>query len=342
MTEPFTQSDSRPMLAAQFAALIVNVAEQKGVDRSELFSLLQLDPERLSDTDQLLSYNEIFSLIHAALNLCPTPGLGLDVGRAQTVGSWGVLGYALMSCANEIEAARIGAQYYQAAPALLQFTSDLDGERQRFKVDPIFSRPQLLPFCVEVTFTGICTVASEYLVEPLVPQEMWLTYPRPNYANMYDEVFGCPIKYNAPYNAFWSRAPTERALRAADPVSAALCLKLVELLVERHRKEDGFILELRRLLMKNPGNMPGLSQISVELAMSPRTLRRRLAGLGTSFRGVQDDVRKNLAQDYLQSARFSVQQTAHLLGYTEQTNFRRAFKRWTGRNPSDLLEKKTS
>jgi len=70
------------------------------------------------------------------------------------------------------------------------------------------------------------------------------------------------------------------------------------------------------------------------MAMSSRTLHRKLDGLGTSFRRIQDDVRKNLALDYLKNTSMNVDQIAGRLGYSETTNFRRAFKQWTGDVPS--------
>ena len=69
--------------------------------------------------------------------------------------------------------------------------------------------------------------------------------------------------------------------------------------------------------------------------MSGRTLRRQLSVLGTSYRQLLDQVRSDLARQYLENSNMSVEQVAQLLGYTETTNFRRAFKRWLGVSPRD-------
>ena len=71
------------------------------------------------------------------------------------------------------------------------------------------------------------------------------------------------------------------------------------------------------------------------LAMSGRTLRRQLSALGSSYRQLLDQVRSDLARQYLENSNMSVEQVAQLLGYTETTNFRRAFKRWLGVSPRD-------
>ncbi|MEM1412991.1 MAG: AraC family transcriptional regulator, partial [Pseudomonadota bacterium] len=71
------------------------------------------------------------------------------------------------------------------------------------------------------------------------------------------------------------------------------------------------------------------------LNTSERTMRRRLSQEGTSFQKVLDRYRCALAEDYLAATRLSTQQIGELLGFTEATNFRRAFLRWTGRSPHD-------
>jgi AraC-like DNA-binding protein len=67
--------------------------------------------------------------------------------------------------------------------------------------------------------------------------------------------------------------------------------------------------------------------------ISPRTLRRRLIGEKTSYKSLVEDIRKNKAIDLLQTTTQSTQQIAAELGYSDLSNFYRAFKRWTGRNP---------
>lgn len=74
--------------------------------------------------------------------------------------------------------------------------------------------------------------------------------------------------------------------------------------------------------------------------MTPRTLHRRLVDEGTSYRELVEAVRHTLAVEHLKSARFSVNEVAFRLGYTDIANFRRAFKRWEGVPPSTYRERR--
>ncbi|WP_229954171.1 AraC family transcriptional regulator [Parasphingorhabdus litoris] len=313
---------------------MLDILESQGIGQDELFDRLDFGDEKITDSEALLTFHEMFALIDVALRLSPTPWLGLKVGDAETVGTWGALGYAIMSSATEKEAAQIGPKYYQAAPSLMHSESSIDAGKQRIQMHPIYPNQRLLPFCVEENIVGIWRVSSEYLEEPMRPLEIHLSYPKPIYAKKYDEYFDCPVYYEQPDNILWTRAPTDRPLRTSDPASAKICLQLVEQMVQRYRGEDDFILLIRRELLRNPGEMPDMEEISAMLAMSSRTLHRKLSELDTSFRKIQDDVRKNLAIDYIQNTGMSIDQIAARLGYSETTNFRRAFKQWTGKAPS--------
>ena len=89
-----------------------------------------------------------------------------------------------------------------------------------------------------------------------------------------------------------------------------------------------------RALLEHPGRFPNIDAVARELGTNARALRRRLAEEQTSFRGILGEVRMRLAIDYLKNTDMTNEEIASRLGYSEATNFRHAFMRWTRRNPS--------
>ena len=69
--------------------------------------------------------------------------------------------------------------------------------------------------------------------------------------------------------------------------------------------------------------------------MTSRMLRRKLEAEGTSYSALLSDVRKALALDFLASTELSIDDIANALGFSDAVGFRHAFKRWTGKWPSD-------
>ena len=100
-------------------------------------------------------------------------------------------------------------------------------------------------------------------------------------------------------------------------------------------KADDLGFEVRRLIttLLTSGH-PKIDDVARELGMSSRTLTRRLAEDGLTFKGLLDEVRRKLALQYLKDGRISVKKVAYLLGYSEVPAFYHAFRRWTGTSPA--------
>ena len=87
-------------------------------------------------------------------------------------------------------------------------------------------------------------------------------------------------------------------------------------------------------MVNGAGNFLSLEQVAEKLHASPRTLRRKLAQEDTSFQELTTEVRSTLAKELLLSGKFSIDQVAERLGYSDSAAFHHAFKRWTGKSPS--------
>lgn len=83
-----------------------------------------------------------------------------------------------------------------------------------------------------------------------------------------------------------------------------------------------------------PAPPPTLEQLAAQLHLTPRTLIRRLQHDGGSYRDTLDQLRQRYAAELLREARYTVADVAEILGYREQANFGRAFRRWFGLSPS--------
>ena len=89
-----------------------------------------------------------------------------------------------------------------------------------------------------------------------------------------------------------------------------------------------------------PDGKSNKASVAKTLALSARTLSRRLADEGTTYEEVVDWLRRSLALQYLKDANISLSQIAWLLGYEGSTSFNHAFRRWTGRSPTVMRQEK--
>ena len=98
---------------------------------------------------------------------------------------------------------------------------------------------------------------------------------------------------------------------------------------------EGFVDEVRKVMLLKASDRRHAEAIAEHLHMSTRNLRRKLEQEGTSFQKVLDDVRCELAKNYLSQTQLRLEDIAPLLGFSETSNLRRAFKKWTGQTPSE-------
>ena len=124
-----------------------------------------------------------------------------------------------------------------------------------------------------------------------------------------------------------------RSMPAADAQTAAICIRQCEELLNRRRARRGISATVRTRLIQESSSIPSMATVARELCITERTLHRRLALEGTSFRGLLDEVRATLAGELLKSG-LTVEETAKRLGYSETAAFTRAHIRWSGRPPS--------
>ena len=142
-------------------------------------------------------------------------------------------------------------------------------------------------------------------------------------------------RYSRPRNALiLSRADAERRL----PMYDANLVRLLDAQCQSQlklRQSSDLIGNVRLQLLGSLGLAASLEEVAVQLAMSPRSLRRKLEREHTTFRGIVEDERKLLAERLLQSTTMKLDEMALQLGYADTASFTRAFRRWFGHSPGE-------
>ncbi|HRM94452.1 MAG TPA: helix-turn-helix transcriptional regulator, partial [Alicycliphilus sp.] len=108
-----------------------------------------------------------------------------------------------------------------------------------------------------------------------------------------------------------------------------------ERLIGQAKTTVGISGQVYQILMASPEQLPRMEDVAAMVHMNERTMRRKLESEGTSFGQIIDDVRASLAAEYLKTTKMTTEDIAALVGFSDAANFRRAFKRWTGKTPSE-------
>lgn len=320
------------------AVLVYEEAMRQGVNARDLIRGTGFSAEDLKNSDTLKTYDQNLALIDNALRLCPLPGLGLRIGRDESPTEWGILGYATMCCKTLREMIAMLIKYHRIAASLAELYFREDQRLAYVEACPPRAIHNTLPFVVEEHFSSILSVARKLTDRPdMRPVEVNLSYARPPYAAMYREIFGCPVRFNRPSNVLvfdrkWLKSPVKYSTSLSSQMAERIC----EMQLRRQYIEHDLVHRVRYLLLEHADAFPSAEDIAEILHMTSRTLRNRLHEKGTSFQAILDDLRHQLAVDYLEKSELSLAEISALTGFNDASNFRRAFKKWTGTTPSDF------
>jgi hypothetical protein len=107
-----TWSLNEPLVPANISAIMVKIGKEKGISQDALLENTAIDPAAFSDPKALLTYQQVVILTNNILKLCNEPTLGLELGNAININQFGMLGYAILSCANIRQALNLGLKYH--------------------------------------------------------------------------------------------------------------------------------------------------------------------------------------------------------------------------------------
>ncbi|MGH8781647.1 AraC family transcriptional regulator [Paraburkholderia sp.] len=315
---------------------LAGMSKDLGINPARLCMGLGFDVADLSNPDCRLSFRQASSMIRRAIELSPTQGLGLRIGTAETIASIGLVGYAMLTCRTFGDAITLGINMQNHAGALLDFDIEQDKTGITIYAASRFHEPDIEMFLVEEAFGSFPKVAHALVGEAFRLASVDLSYPRPAYAEQYEQFFKCPVRFEQSRNAVVCDASwVERPLATYDPLSNRQALEFLQMAVSQEDTGAEFLESIERIVRRDLRNPPTLGQVAAQLCMSDRTLRRRLADSGVSYQTVLDNIRHARAMALLSTPRLSIEEIAYEVGFSDSHNFRRAFKRWTGHGPRE-------
>lgn len=312
---------------------LFDYSRARGLDDARLLDGRALD---LEDRDARLPEADCAALFDRAATLLRDDNLGLHAGEQIRPGHYGVLGYVVMNCATLGEALQ-QLRRYQAlvldigAPAMQQQHSGLSLRWQHNVAQPYrqlaeFNLAALLSFVRWLTGSNAAPLGMDF------------TYPAPEDTAEHQRIFACPLTFARPwyemrFAADWLQLP----LLQPDPSMRPLMQRLAEQQLLGLKRGDDTLARARRQLARQLGEGDTeLASLAQQLHISPRSLQRKLKEADLSFTRLLDEVRLELAERYLADARLSLTDIAFLLGFSEQSAFTRAFKRWHGCPPAQF------
>ena len=306
------------------------------IDQGALLRSVGIDPDSAVEPGRMIPDTEYYGLLERIAEIDPTvTELPLRTGASMRCEDYGAFGLAFKS-AHDLRGSYERTERYARVLTSVATYEVRDGDEGTYMVHHREGDRRLgLRLSIEATLASIVTISREVSSGSPEPIGVFIRHAGPGSALAHERFFSCPVHFEAEEDALlFSRATLLVPNRVGDGsfsrfFDAQLATEVAQLEDERtlrHRVEA----EIARSLS---GGVPRVSDVARELGMSGRTLQRRLSDRGQSFQGLVDESRRKLAERLLRETGYPLAEVAFLTGFSEQSAFNRAFKRWAGQTP---------
>lgn len=294
---------------------------------------LASDLRRSSKDD--LNYAHLLRLIDSG---AVPPDIALRSGASFVISAYGVLGFAMKSAATLAQAVQLAARYHQTAGPLVAVSFRRQPPNFLIVLENQLALPErAFRLAADELIATFPPLLLELTGQSVDPTYIELGFANASYSLRYAEIFGCEPTYDQPETIV--SLPLESLqlpLLAADPSNLLMLEQRCQELLQLIKNTNSFSSKVTAILLQQLAVANTSKSVALALQISERTLRRRLAEERLCFQELLTDVRQRLAKDYLCSTGLSAQEIAELLGFTEASNFRRAFKSWSGLTPDQF------
>jgi AraC-like DNA-binding protein len=339
---PIVGLSERVYESTKLAALF-DVLVDQGRPAGEILRNVNLTVDEVHSPKSRISLAELMTACKNAIRLSSDPYLPYRIGTSIHISAYGMYGFAILCCPDFRKAMAFAELYHAlAAPlATIEFTEE-EGFAS-WVIEPnarAAADPQIYRFITEMQIGIHISLMRDIMGSAFTPDQISLAYPKAHDFGLAADQIGCRLSFASRTNQImfrsaWLDQAANLGNKTTYPAVVALCDDLLNDLKSR----IGIAGEIRALLLRNITNPPTLAAIAKLLEVSDRSLRRQLREQGISFRGLLDELRMQIALKYLRTTRLANEDIALALGFSDATNFRRAFRRWTNKSPSEIRTK---
>jgi len=320
---------------ATVGQIIWRLIEHHNLEPGPLFRAAGIDPEVIRNSHARIPSQKGEALLRAIATQIPDPAFGLQAGSCWHPSNLGALGYAWLSSSTLRTALERLARYWRIINMQVTATlNDAPGSVE-FAHLPPQGEEVIERIRGDAVMAIVLDLCRTNFGRTLTPRRVDLRHAAPVDAKPYEALFGCPVVFGRDANRLvLDRADADYPLPTSNRQLAAVHDRILVEELARLDKKDVMARFRASLLERLTSGELSEGDLASDLNMSRRSLQRRLAEADSSYQTLLDDTRRDLALRHIEDPAKSVTDVTFLLGYSQQSAFTRAFRRWTGMSPS--------
>ncbi|MBK1634797.1 AraC family transcriptional regulator [Rhodovulum adriaticum] len=318
-----------------FARKVV-AAAGSGVDAAAMLASVGIAPDAPLDPGQMVPAARYYDMLERIADQIDATDLPVRTGASMRLDEYGALGLAFKA-ATTLEASHARVERYArlwSSVAEYELRPATGGTL--FILHRAGERRLGMRLSNEATLASAVSIARQVCPVPLTPVEVLIRHPAPRRVAAHEEWFGCPVRFGADLDAilYADEMLARPNILGDEGISHYLTTHLDAKLSEITREPDLVMQAKAAIAQALSEGAPKMTEIASGLGLSARSFHRRLSEHGMTFQGLTEETRRDLAEGLLRDQTHSLAEIAFLTGFSEQSAFTRAFKRWVGTTPA--------
>ena len=324
------------VLSARAASLVgfTELVSVLGGKPQQLMEKVGLDISLLDDLNQMMSSEALTLLLDLAAKELSCPSFGLLLAQRQGISILGPVGLIMRQSPTFFDAVTTLKKYIYLHNEAISFDLEVQNRIATVKYHSIVNGENHSQQITDLALGVGCNVMRLYTGKAWNPRSVYLRHQMPPDLSPYTLVFHAPISFSQEFSGFVFDANI--LYTTVDSFEPEMQRFLGDYLDDLGRSRTQDIVHQVSMIMRSalPKGHCSLVEISRLMGLKERALQRRLQKEGTTFQRLLDQVRQEIAKEYLNSSSVNMTDLALFLGYSELSVFSRAFKKWFGVAPS--------
>lgn len=321
-------------ISVYFARAVLKNAVARGLDPISLLRKHRISPRLMLENNARISIERFADLQVSTMQAMGDETLGYGT-RPMPVGAWSMMCHAVIGCETLGQALSRYCRFYQLFELGVHPVMEEDGELVRIcllgKDDSRLPNAYLHELLLFNTHRFASWLVQEHLPVQAVQFESAPLAPALDYRLMF---LGNPMEFEQPRSQLaLSTAAMDKRIAQNESSLRHFLRHPALIMLTQDYATNSWTSQVRNLVRRQLQNIPELNDVAATLEVHPQTLRRRLAGEGTTFKDIKIQVRRDTALHFLGKQGLSIEEISHRAGFSESSAFIRAFKGWTGVTP---------
>lgn len=324
-------------ITSLFVRKVVRAAGD-AVDQAALLRSIGLDPDGSADVAEMVADTAYYDLLERIAREIPDgTGLPLRAGASMECDDYGAFGLAWKTAPTLRGSFARAERYWRLLTSVAEYEVRPEGQVGAwFILHRAGERRLGLRLSNEATLASVTSIIRQVSPGDFAPLEVHVKHPPPSSTSAHEAYFGCPVRFEADLDALLvpSAALAERN-RLGDEGMTRFLLRHLDAELQKVAADRTLRETVQDAVVQSLSDgVPKMPDIARRLGFSERTLARRLGDDGLSYQKLVDEARRQLAEGLLVQSDYSLAEIAFLTGFSEQSAFNRAFRRWRDQTPA--------